>query len=172
MKESEEIVDDTESYKPQKSIIPSQSSFMKAKSITPSKPIRSQKQVIPLNNNKNKKTIFEKDTTYNKYNYSQQPKKAQRKSPLNHIVDLQKPYKSNNYNLNSGFSSNERTQKDPYGEVIDYSNLDKNDDPKSVSFLNFVDKMAKRNSIKNRNKYNLKTKNNNPMANSNYIFYF
>ena len=148
-------------YQPQRSIAPSQT-----KSLAPSKPIRSQKQVVSMKNEKNKKTIFEKDTTYHQYQYPTEGarRKARRKSPLNHIANLGKPYQSESQKI---FSS--KPESDPYGEVIDYSKLD-NEKPgnESVSFLNFVDKMAKRNSIKNRNKYNLKPKNTNPMANSKF----
>ena len=88
---------------------------------------------------------------------------------MNHIVNLQNPYNSSKNVSNSGYPRSDRSHNDPYGEVIDYSKLDKQDSKrpsKRVSFTNFVDKMARSNSIKNRNKYNLKPKNTNPMANS------
>jgi hypothetical protein len=173
MKES--LADEIESYKPQKSIAPSHHSMTRSKpfNLEPSKPIRTEKEVGPIARKKNKKTIFDEDTTYNQYDYSKPEKKTvygknrgSGYNPLNTRISKNQPPYMKSYVTESALPPSGRTPIDPYENVYNYSHV-KNKDPrvqnsrisgqntnlppKKIPFKNFVENMASRNSVGKNN---------------------
>lgn len=140
----------------------------------PSKPVRSEKQVGPIPRQRKKKTIFDSDTTYNQIlksklavrGKSPQKKSAvkRRPSPLNVRVPPQSQIRQKSYVPESAYAESRRTESDPYGEIYDYSQIFKGEseepsqlggfdrqEPKAnVPFKNFVEDMAQRGSISNK----------------------
>ena len=183
----ESLPDVMESYKPQKSIIPSHHSMTNSKpgKMAPSKPIRSNIDIGPITQRKNKKTIFESDTTYNQYKYSRPEKKNTTGSgynPLNtRIGKNQAPYNKSHV-TESALPPSGKTPIDPYENIYNYSDVKNKDSrvqnskindqnqnlrPKKIPFKNFVESMASRNSI---GKNNIQNPNQKRLDNSRIIY--
>jgi hypothetical protein len=190
-------------YIPQSSLLPSQvTNPVEGKyNLAPSKPIRSNINVGPIKKQTKKKTIFESDTTYNQYNYGMPS--GRQKTPANTFdrsnVQSQRADSrrlgnskmTKDYITDSAYPPSQMTEKDPYGHVYDYDKMPVDDSQvqvhetdyvpgggsraqyTKVPFNNFVDQMAKRNSLhKGRNlKFNNGRLDTNPMKNSkNLVF--
>lgn len=175
-------------YVPQPSITPSHmsQSDRRRSELSPSKPIRSQIGARPIRKQSKKRTIFDSDSTYSA---NKRPRSFQQNAYKN---TGQPSYRSNltkDYITDSAFPPSQMTEKDPYADVINYSELPVIESrqehletdyvpgggaigKEKLPFYNFVDEMAKRNSL-HRNKDLRYGKNQpNTMKNSNEFFHF